>query len=88
MWVIPESRLGERIIKSRGKSDIKPTFNEYKGNKNPLFRGNYVKRGRWNTRYPPVKPFPVKKCDACYSVREPFIGHTIHICPNIAPQDR
>ena len=73
---------------SRKKSDIKPTFNEYKGNKNPLFRGNYVKRGRWNTRYPPVKPFPVKKCDACYSVREPFIGHTIHTCTNIALQDR
>ena len=73
---------------SREKSDIKPTFNEYKGNKNPLFRGNYVKRERWNTRYPPVKPFPVKKCDACYSVREPFIGHTIHTCPNIAPKDR
>ena len=36
-----------------------------------------MKSGGWNTRSPLVKPYPVKKCVACYSVREPF-----------APQDR
>ena len=27
-------------------------------------------------------------CDACHSVGEPFIGHTVQYCPNISPKDR
>ena len=35
------------------------------------------------------KRFPVvRRCEACHSVGEPFIGHNIYSCPNIAPGDR
>ena len=35
------------------------------------------------------KRFPVvRRCEACRSVGEPFIGHNIYSCPNIAPGDR
>ena len=47
-------------------------------------KNDYVRRGSNNR-----KPFiPVKKCQACQSVGEPFIGHDIRNCPNIVPSDR
>ena len=35
----------------------------------------------------PIQPKP-KTCRACRSVKEPFIGHDIYNCPNIAEADR
>ena len=36
-----------------------------------------------------MKPSPaVRKCEACYSVGDPFIGHTVRNCPNISSNDK
>ena len=72
---------------SRQRNGAKNRFNGYKDTSFSSPRDTYTKR--WNIKQSPVKSSTViKKCHACYSVKEPFIGHTVHNCPNIAPKDR
>ena len=54
-------------------------------------------QSRTNSRYPDssrkfvsnkVSSSTAKKCHACKSVGEPFIGHSIYNCPNVSEKDR
>ena len=57
----------------------------------PVSTSGFRKRTDYDrkTSHTPVKPTnPIKKCLACQSVGEPFIGHDIRGCPNIMPSDR
>ena len=68
-------------------SEKQNRFDNYKVNRGFPQRGNNYKRDRWSSKS--VKPSPaVRKCKACYSVGEPFIGHTVGNCPNISSNDR
>ena len=54
----------------------------------PYRRNNnrdYLPPGREYVAKKPIRV--VKKCEACKSMREPFIGHNVRDCPNINNAD-
>ena len=38
--------------------------------------------------FPPNRRARLKTCDICKSLNLPFVGHDIHLCPNVSPDDR
>ena len=71
----------------RNSGNSKNSFDDNKTSQSFSQRSSSFRRGGWNQKFQKSTPF-VKKCDACYSVGEPFIGHTVRNCPNISRSDR
>ena len=65
------------------------SYGGYKRSSNEYRNSSSKYNGNWNNFYKgaPSRPKP-KTCSACRSVKEPFIGHDIYNCPNIAAADR
>ena len=87
-----ETQLSRVSFNNFGNYDRRYQGNQHNNNRNDF--GDYNKRyenrnNRGCKNYPPKKSVVfVKKCDACRSIGEPFIGHDVRTCPKILPSDR
>ena len=78
------SRIGNKRDSYR-TDNYRPAFNQHRRSQSDHRYSDTFRKG--GNRKPSTNQ-NVKKCQACKSVGEPFIGHSLYNCPNVLEKDR